>query len=72
MILGLRKDSLPPRLRRHWKSVKSKSQRTDLLLGIISAVHELYRAEMQLRLSQGLWMQKRLLESTKQRESGWK
>ena len=38
---------------------KVESQRTDLLLGIISAVHELYRAEMQLRYHKGLWMQEK-------------
>ena len=48
---------------------KVESQRTDLLLAIISAVHELYRAEMQLRLSQGFVdARKGFLDSTKQRE----
>ena len=48
---------------------KVESQRTDLLLGIVSAVHELYRAEMQLRLSQGFVdARKGFLDSTKQRE----
>jgi len=48
---------------------KVESQRTDLLLAIISAVHELYRAEMQLRLSQGFVdARKGFLDSIKQRE----
>ena len=48
---------------------KVESQRTDLLLEIITAVHEVYRAETQLLLSQGFVDTRRgFLESTRQRE----
>ena len=48
---------------------KVEGQRTDLLLEIITAVHEVYRAETQLLLSQGFVDTRReFLESTKQRE----
>ena len=52
------------------KSIKSvEGQRTDLLLSIITAVHEIYRAETQLLLSQGFVDTRRgFLESTRQRE----
>ena len=48
---------------------KVEGQRTDLLLEIITAVHEVYRAETQLLLSQGFVDTRReFLESTGQRE----
>ncbi len=48
---------------------KVEGQRTDLLLEIITAVHEVYRAEKQLLLSQGFVDTRRgFLESTRQRE----
>tara|TARA_B100000963_G_C22614139_1_gene666422 strand:- start:804 stop:2156 length:1353 start_codon:yes stop_codon:yes gene_type:complete len=48
---------------------KVEGQRTDLLLAIITAIHEVYRAETQLLLSQGFVDTRRgFLESTKQRE----
>ena len=48
---------------------KVESQRTDLLLEIITTVHEVYRAEKQLLLSQGFVDTRRgFLESTRQRE----
>ena len=46
-----------------------EGQRTDLLLSIITAVHEVYRAETQLLLSQGFVDTRRgFLESTRQRK----
>ncbi|MDA9689534.1 TolC family protein [Betaproteobacteria bacterium] len=48
---------------------KVEGQRTDLLLAIITTIHEVYRAETQLVLSQGFVdARKGFLESTKQRE----